>query len=339
MNSNYFFSLVCKNDVLYWMTRDAGELCSMDIVTGKCEKIETDSDIVGKKIYSAVLQADGKNIYGIGESGKYFWRYDDINKRCEEFEIGCNSCAIDLFAYAKLIEEIIVIINRLNKTIVWIDKESGSVVRVQECGESAYNVLLDESCEEMIVFDSLTGEISSVRKNGIYNKKIDEDLKHIISVVKHAGRKFYLKNDGWLYVYDEAGLINRINLGEGYVNIVKSKEYIWAIPWGKQAILKLNFDVEINDVISYPDGVEWAERIMDKELQRNNVKILELVDKIFFSTFGCNQILCIDKNSDKLDFKYKLDLGNRNHEDNCAVYKEVTSRALNEFLGYISSGE
>ena len=106
-------------------------------------------------------------VYGISESGKYFWKYSILNDKIYIFEINCQGYALDWICNAVLTESYLVIIPSRAEIVVWIDIKNGNVV-----AKNIYNEVQVEHEKRIYVNEKVfLGQINNNDKMVAFNYK------------------------------------------------------------------------------------------------------------------------------------------------------------------------
>ena len=124
VKTNYFVCGAIQKNKIYWQNRDDGDFCCFDLNTNTFKYLYT----MGKMNFSAVICADDNYVYGISESGKFFWKYSLLHDKIYMFEINCQGYALDWVCNSVLTESYLVIIPSRAEIVVWINIKNGNVV-------------------------------------------------------------------------------------------------------------------------------------------------------------------------------------------------------------------
>ena len=122
--NRWFISMVSDGKYLYWVTELRGHFLKMKIEDLTVEYITPLGDCNDYN-NAAILCINDNKIYYVVERGEQLIIYDMINNTTKKIVIKCGDLYLNMFSYANIINNILVIIPMYAPTVVNINIKNG----------------------------------------------------------------------------------------------------------------------------------------------------------------------------------------------------------------------
>lgn len=358
MKTNYFVCGTIMNDIIYWKNRDDGDFCCFDLKTNKFKYLYTEDLIIDKMKFSAVICADNNYVYGTSESGKYFWKYSILQNKTYIYEINCEGYALDWICNSVLTDSYLAIIPSRAEVVIWIDVNHGDVI-VKDVDN---NIIEKDHRKRVFVNEKvLLGQINYNNKLMSFNYKnsyvleVDYETQNIntisypeqigkISDVEYINGFFYILNEqGTMYTWD-LKTDQICFIGDGYCGmerIFENKETIWLLPRCGKYILNVDLKGKLLQKYEYPPDTRLNRKAMYDPYMTNNGYKIEDDKRKCFTSYGCNYLFLINKQTNIGEFHDCFNYDKENMKLYYKKYKEdlfyEENKNFEVFVDYIST--
>lgn len=301
--NRWFISMVSDGNYLYWVTELRGHILKMKIEDLMVEYITPLGDCNDYN-RAAILCINDNKIYYVVEGGEQLIIYDMINNTTKKFDIKCGDMYLNMFSYANIINNILVIIPMYAPSVVNINIKNGVVDRKlfenyksEDMNHYYTNCIVnkDESIIDIVNIrnhEYLTYSVSDEELRGDF--KISLDVKDIVSIEKDTEKIYILDNQNNVYQYNKntCQRIFRIDDSkDGYFVLHRANDFLWIMPLYGNDIYK--YDIKTEQIVKfdrYPsDYIYNAPKTMGKFSSKCSVK-----GKTYFTMHAGTYIFCVN---------------------------------------------
>lgn len=307
----WFISLVEHKEYLYWITEIGCHFMKMNLLNNKIEYLRPQMDVsVEGKGRAAILCSWNDILIYTVERGEGILLYDLEKNTVKTIRINCSDMNLNMFSYARVVNNILIIIPMYHYEMVEINLETGKYCRkdwLELKGNSSvfrqyftHNAF--EHNDELEVISSTTNEMVKIQLKTfsvISRRKLTHNETNIVNYEYVDGCIIYLNVANELHVIKNGNdriLLKISNVSEGYLTMHRVKSDIWVMPLFDEEILCYSFNRSIKmNRIKLNNSIYTAPKTMGKFFGKCSVN-----DKTFFSMHAGTQLLCVDNQFSKL---------------------------------------
>lgn len=299
--NRWFISMVSDGEYIYWLTELKGHFYKMKIKDLTVEYIKPLGDCI---TYNgvAILCINKNNIYYVIEGGNGVVIYDMMKNTTKKFDIKCRNMHLNMFSYANVINDTLVIVPMYAPYVINININTGSVSKRLNEGYSMeemkqYHTNCIKNGDKLEVVNAsnntyLTYSLKDYSKKEYY--KIQLSTSNVISIERVYDELYVLDNQNNIYKVDKEGCQKIFKIGnskDDYLILHRSKDWLWIMPLYGDNIYKYNMTNKNIEIFNeYPADYKYmAPKTMGKFTSKCTV-----MGKTYFAMHAGTHIFCVD---------------------------------------------
>lgn len=239
-----FISLISNSHYLYWVTEIGCHFMRLNLDSNNVEYLHPECTFNFENVeHCAVLCSFENKIVYVLNSGKYIFIYNIYTNVGKIYEIECQNMHLNMYSYAAVIDNEIVIVPMYDSCIIYINIETGSVNKINLIGKetskfiqvytlNAYNDLGIMKIISCVTHELLTFYLDSGKV--ISKEKLPLNLGNIVNYIEDDNDIVVLNTNNEIIRYDgkNCTYITKLdNTSQGYMTMHKTQKSIWIMPY------------------------------------------------------------------------------------------------------------
>ena len=353
MDNNFFYSAAIINNNMYWSCQMGGDIQKLDLATGELNYVMPKEGLLVDELdASAVLAADGCNVYGVFHCGKYLFEYTEETNVMQTVYLGLEESRIDLVCGSKIHDGILYIVPKRSSELFMINIQSGAIKRRELLSTNRLdldNMAFITDCGKIYIINNefrklLILSIKDDKYIEEYNYPEDIDIQDFfvkdekITFIDYKGelitwdyRNGELKSLTWLP--DEI----RGKKDDWHVEMVMTKRSLWIVSSLRNIAVQL--DLANYTAINKISNNNIIDSYMKKYYYSRNINKLINDERCYLAMVNTNSIFVIDKESDVGEFMYDVFVSDEKKSQYYCytkkMYFEEGKMSLRDYINYL----
>ena len=252
--NRWFISMVSDGKYIYWLTELSGHFFRLNLNNLKAEFIRPLGDYNNYN-GAAILCIKDDVIYFVLSSGKLLIAYNIKYNTIHKYDVGCQDMYLNMFSYAEVVKNTLIIIPIYSPYIIYIDLNSGDVDKKQlrKSDPSSFKMYHTNSIisnemrrVELINVDTAQYSIYNITEEDIKEEeKVSLNISNAVSIEKGRDGIYVLDHENVIYKYDNGSCRKLAKIDDepdGYFVLHNANDWLWIMPLYGQKIYKYNIN-------------------------------------------------------------------------------------------------